>query len=82
MAGQGLVFATLNRLAIESAAEQSMGARTAIFFTMMSGFGALGTVFISVFYNNHLYSLAYILTIVVVIACLLKYEVFLGSITE
>lgn len=71
--GCGFSFAPLNRLSIEASSEP-MGLRIAVSSTYMSAFGTLGTVLITLFYNNSLGSLAYILAGTIVLAWMVKYS--------
>src|SRR3990167_6823073 len=68
--GAGRGFAVLSRQAIE-ASQQPMGTTMAVFSTIMSGFGVLGSAFISGFYNGTLLSLAAFFAGVGIIAYLL-----------
>jgi len=65
--GSGLAFAPLNRLTIETSREP-MGARMAVFSTIMSGFATLASLLVSLFYRDTLLSLSSIIFIVMLIA--------------
>ncbi len=69
--GSGFAFAPLNRLAIESS-DAPMGAKMAIFSTLMSSFATLGSSMVGVFYNGTTLSIAIIILIVISIAFLLE----------
>lgn len=70
--GSGLIFSSLQRLAIEACSEP-MGSRMTIFFSGMSAFGMLGTLFANIFYNGQLISLAMVFGITAVLACALQW---------
>lgn len=70
-AGSGFAFPLLNRTAIECS-DESMGMRVAVFSTLMSAFGAIGSVIVGIFYNGKLLSLAVILALFTGIAYLIK----------
>jgi Bcr/CflA subfamily drug resistance transporter len=69
--GEGLVFASLGRLAID-ASHEPMGARMAVFSTFISGFATLGTVLVSVFYNKTLLSLTIVLVMLITFAIIFE----------
>jgi hypothetical protein len=60
----GLISAPLNRLAIEAAHSQPMGARVAIYSSGMSIFGILGSSLATIFYNKQAISITAILFLV------------------
>jgi len=70
--GSGLVSAPLNRLAIESSNE-TMGARMAIFSTIITGFATLGSILVSVFYNGTLISISSILLFLMLLAVIFHF---------
>lgn len=55
--GSALCFSPLNRLIIDSS-DEPMGLRVAMFTVCFTGFGALGSVLASMFYNGNLISLS------------------------
>ncbi|OGT32044.1 MAG: hypothetical protein A3E87_10895 [Gammaproteobacteria bacterium RIFCSPHIGHO2_12_FULL_35_23] len=69
--GSGLYFPILNRISIETSNEP-MGARIAVFSTLMSGFAMLSSALISGVYNGTSLSLAIFLAFFSTIAYLLK----------
>lgn len=73
--GSGLSFPPLNRLAIE-ASDKPMGIRMAVSSTLMSGFGMLGALTVSIVYNATLASLAYILALTIIFACLVRWSLY------
>jgi len=73
--GSGLSFPPLNRLAIEASPEP-MGIRMAVSSTLMSGFGMLGALTVSIVYDSTIASLAYILAITIIFACLVRWSVY------
>ncbi len=70
--GSGFAFAPLNRLIIETS-QEPMGARMAIFSTLMSAASVLGSILASVFYNGTLISFGSVLFILIAGACLLRF---------
>ncbi len=74
--GSGFAFAPLNRLSIE-AIDAPMGLRMAIFSTVMSGFAALGSILVGLFFNGTLLALALIIFVVMIIAFVLA-RIFLS----
>lgn len=70
-AGTGFSSPPLNRVAIE-ASEEPMGVRMAIYSSLMSAFGFIGSGLISSVYDGKLFTLSLILVIFVAIAFLLK----------
>lgn len=69
--GAGFCFPICERLGIESSSEP-MGSKIAISSLLMGIFGMLGSVLISGFYNDTLWSLAVILLLLCVIAVVLS----------
>jgi len=69
--GAALCFAPLNRCIIE-ASDQPMGLRVSLFTVLWTGFAVLGSLIVSQHFNGSIPSLAYPITIGIVIACLLK----------
>lgn len=69
--GSGLTFSILSRKAIESS-QEPMGMRMAIFSSLMSIFGAIGSIIINIFYDNQLMSLSYILFVFAVLPVWVK----------
>ncbi|MFN7098150.1 MAG: hypothetical protein ACK4PR_11425, partial [Gammaproteobacteria bacterium] len=67
-----LAFGPLQRLAIE-ASTAPMGARMAIFSTLMSSSGVLGSSLASIFYTGTSLPLAGIILVTAIMACLLRY---------
>lgn len=70
--GSALCFAPLNRLIIESS-DQPMGIRVAMFTAGLMLCGVLGSSMASIIYNGTLFSLAVIIAVGIVMACLLQY---------
>ena len=70
--GSALCFAPLNRLIIESS-DQPMGIRVAMFTAGLMLCGVLGSSMASIIYNGTLFSLAIIIAVGIVMACLLQY---------
>jgi len=70
--GSGFAFAPLSRMAVE-AVDAPMGSRIAVFSMLMSSFGALGSILVSLFYNGTLLSLALIILPVMIVAFILYY---------
>lgn len=73
--GSSLAFSSLQRNAIEACTEP-MGARIAVLSTLMSLFGAIGSLLVSLIYTGTLLWFGILLLIVSGIACLIK---FLGK---
>jgi Bcr/CflA subfamily drug resistance transporter len=69
--GSGLTFSPLNRLTIETS-DEPMGSRMAVFSMLLSSFATLGSVLVSLFYNNTLLSLSKIIFIVMLSAFILN----------
>lgn len=69
--GSGLAFAPLSRLAIESSTEP-MGARMAIFSSVISILGVLGSAIGNAFYEGEFFSLALMLLVLAILAAVLK----------
>lgn len=65
--GSGFAFAPLNRLVVESSKEP-MGSRMAVFSMLISGFAALSSILVALFYNNSMLSLALIIFILMSLA--------------
>lgn len=65
--GAGLIFAPLNRLAIESS-EEPMGKKVAVFSSMMGLFCVTGSMLASFFYNGTSINLAFIVGISAIIS--------------
>jgi len=63
----------LNRMAMEASSEP-MGARVAVFTSLMSMFGVIGSALVSGIYNGELVSLAIILAMLSVIAFALRWR--------
>jgi Bcr/CflA subfamily drug resistance transporter len=70
--GSALCFSPLNRLIIETS-DQPMGIRVAMFTAGLMGSGALGSGIASIVYNGSPFSLAIIIAIGTLAACLLQY---------
>ena len=70
--GSALCFSPLNRLIIESS-DQPMGIRVAMFTAALMLCGVLGSGMASIVYNGTLFSLAVIIAVGIVMACLLQY---------
>jgi Bcr/CflA subfamily drug resistance transporter len=70
--GSALCFSPLNRLIIESS-DQPMGIRVAMFTAGLMGCGVVGSGMASVVYNGTSFSLAIVIAIGIVMACLLQY---------
>ncbi len=70
--GTGISFAPLNRLAIAACVEP-MGARMAIFSSLMSAFGVAGSMTASLFYTSGSFSLASLFVIISVLTCIVLY---------
>lgn len=70
--GSALCFSPLNRLIIE-ASDQPMGIRVAMFTAGLMLCGVLGSGMASIVYNGTLFSLAIIIAVGIVLACLLQY---------
>lgn len=70
--GSALCFSPLNRLIIESS-NQPMGIRVAMFTVSLMVCGVLGSGIASVVYNGTPFSLAIVIAIGIVMACLLQY---------
>lgn len=69
--GSALSFAPLNRMIIE-ACDEPMGVRMALFTVLWNGFAVLGSLISSIFFNGTIGSVAYPLTIAIIISCVLK----------
>lgn len=69
--GNALAFGPLQRLAIE-ASEAPMGARMAIFSTLMSGAGVVGSFLAGMIYTGTSQPLAYLVLITAIVAGLLR----------
>lgn len=72
-AGTGFCSPMFNRLAME-ASNEPMGTRVAVFTSLMSMFGVIGSAFVSGVYNGKLFSLAIILAVLSVIAFALRWH--------
>lgn len=68
--GSALCFAPLNRAIIESS-DEPMGIRVALFAVFLTSFAVLGSALASLFFNGTIVSLAFIITLAIIIACLL-----------
>jgi Bcr/CflA subfamily drug resistance transporter len=69
--GSGICFSSLNRTTIEASTEP-MGVRVALFSVFITSFSALGSVFSSIFFDGSLLSLAWIITLPCIFACVLQ----------
>jgi Bcr/CflA subfamily drug resistance transporter len=70
--GSGLVLSPLSRIAIESC-QEPMGVRMAIFSSVMSIFGVLGSALVSQFYINNISAFSYLLAVVIILACVVQW---------
>lgn len=70
--GSSLNFSPSQRAAVD-ACQEPMGARLAVFFTIMSVFGVIGGLLVSSTYNDTLNWFAYLLMIVSLLAILIKW---------
>lgn len=68
--GSSLCFAPLNRSIIEES-DEAMGIRVAVFTVFLTMSAALGSALSSIFYDGSIASLAYIITTVITLSCLL-----------
>jgi DHA1 family multidrug/chloramphenicol efflux transport protein-like MFS transporter len=68
--GAALCFAPINRSIIETS-QEPMSARVALFTTIWTGFGVLGSVIAGVVFNGVLFSIALPITIAIFISCML-----------
>ncbi len=71
--GTGFCSPMLNRLAMEASSEP-MGARVAVFTSLMSMFGVIGSALVSSVYDGKLISLAAILIVLSVVAFILRWR--------
>lgn len=69
--GAALCFAPLNRCIIE-ASEEPMGVRVSLYTVLWTGFAVLGSLIVSQHFNGSIQSLAYPITLAIVIAFILK----------
>ncbi len=69
--GSALCFAPLNRSIIETS-EEPMSARVALFTTAWTGFGVLGSLFASKYFNGGIASIAYPLAVAICISCVMN----------
>ncbi len=77
--GSSLAFAPSHRIAIE-ACKEPMGARMAIFSTLMSAAGVVGGLLVSMTYSGTLLWFGSLLLIVGVLSCLLRWIIYLKGI--
>ena len=66
--GSALCFSPLNRSVIE-ASDEAMGVRVAFFTVLLTSFAALGSGMSSWFFDGSIRSLAYMISLAIVIAC-------------
>lgn len=69
--GAAICFAPLNRCIIE-ASNEPMGVRISLYTVLWTGFAVLGSLIVSLHFNGSIQSLAYPITLAIVISCLLK----------
>jgi Bcr/CflA subfamily drug resistance transporter len=68
--GSALCFSPLNRSIIETS-KQPMGVRVALFTVFLTSFAALGSAMSGLFFDGTLVSLAYLISVAIIIACIM-----------